>query len=238
MDSKMKRYMDDYMPQCMLNMIKCNARFNAYDVVYDSFEQIDELKRKSQMHGVTLTSPMDIESEHESCEGMLGDCIMYLKDYLESDHGYQGAMALDILDEFTDEDFTKFCIWLNEWLTDWIVGIKHNDKMKMHFIENHSLDEADMVVDWLDANVDDMTGEWIEGLPLELFLNPSDGIKHLLRSLKFELVDERGPNGMPIVKVTGDKEDVAWFDKQSTTGVHDRRWQDVLDYCQSYLLRV
>lgn len=32
------------------------------------------------------------------------------------------------------ELFTSFCHWMNEWLSDWIEGIKQNSAMSKHFL--------------------------------------------------------------------------------------------------------
>ena len=116
--------------------------FYEYDVVYDNIASIKaRFKKLAHSPGLKVNGKTylddkvySLDSTTETCEGPIGSCIKYLRDDLEADFGYVGGLTLrfDKYD-FTDEDFTKFCMWMNVWLNDWITGIKENPKLRMRF---------------------------------------------------------------------------------------------------------
>lgn len=124
-------------PSCIKAMLSLNARFFQYDVAYGSEDDVKAQMQNAEKCKVAVALDMmggAGGNDVETCEGPLANCLVFLKDYLAADNGYQGALALEILDKaFSDEDFTLFCVWMNQWLPDWIDGIKDNDVMKWHF---------------------------------------------------------------------------------------------------------
>ena len=122
--------MFDKIPPFAKKILQLDGGFEMYDVVYDDEEQCQYLQRRANALKVVVNGNkgINVDDEYESCSGKIGACIKYLRDYLDADDGYIGGGTLYLNDPnaVTDEEFTDFCQWMNQWLSSWINGVNQN----------------------------------------------------------------------------------------------------------------
>lgn len=119
--------------QTILNKV---GSVDELDVIYDDDSDIKYMDNRAAKLGVKCARNLDSDVQTETISGKIESVLKYLRDYNESDYGYQCGAAINIPLDGEDDiaAFNAFVKWMNASYEDFAKGVEINAKMHKYLI--------------------------------------------------------------------------------------------------------